>query len=150
MAVRSSVVVGSMLVWLLLAAGCISKPSPAMSLVKVTKAFSERMRWQDFNVAAAYVSERERETFLASWKENDKDLHVVGTHVDGLKMLDEETAEVSMTIDYYLLPSTTVKQVESQQEWYYRTGERFRIGSWELVSGVPLLPGADHSPQKDE
>lgn len=138
-----------LLLSLVFAAGCASKPSPGSSLLKVTKAFSERMRWEDFDVVAAYVAAEEREAFLANWKVGD-DLKVVETQVEGIKMLDEDTAEVSMTIDYYLLPSTTVKQVESQQEWRYTAGEKFQIGSWELVSGVPMLPDRPDLPQKDK
>ena len=133
----------------LLAGGCSSKPSPATSLVKVSKQFSERLRWQDFNTAAAFVNADEREDFLANWKEN-KDLHVVGTHIDTIEMVDAETAEVTMTVDYYILPSATVKQIETRQEWKYREGERFELGSWEMVSGMPMLPGTGKSPQKDK
>ena len=54
-------------------------------------------------------------------------------------MLDPDTAVVTMTIDYYMLPSNTVRQIESRQEWKYREGEGFEMGSWELVSGAPSL-----------
>jgi len=140
---------GLLLLSLMVSVGCAAKPSPGSSLLKMTKAFSERMRWADFDVASAYVVEEEREAFLANWKVG-KDLHVVETRVDRIKMIDEETAEVAMTVDYYLLPSATVKQVESQQEWHYNPGQRFQFGSWELVSGVPMLPDRPHLPQKDE
>lgn len=133
----------------LLAGGCSSKPSPATSLVKVSKQFSERIRWQDFNTAAAFVNVDERKDFLANWKET-KDLHVVGTKIDTIEMVDAETAEVTMTVDYYILPSATVKQIETRQEWLYREGGSFELGTWELVSGMPMLPEAEKTSQKDE
>ena len=124
----------------LLPAACSSKPSPASSLVKVTDYFSQRLRWQDVGHAAAYVTEPERDAFTASWKAPGEDLHVVGTTIEGIEMLDPETAEVTMVIDYYLLPSATVRSPESVQQWRYREGEGFDVGSWELVSGVPGFP----------
>ena len=138
-----------LLLMTLLAGGCSSKPSPASNLVKVSKQFSERIRWQDFNTAAAFVAADERKDFLANWKES-KDLHVVGTHIDAIEMVDAETAEVTMTVDYYILPSATVKQIETRQEWKYREGERFELGSWEMVSGMPMLPATEKASQKDE
>jgi len=129
---------------------CSSKPSPASNLVKMTDYFSNRMRWQDYNHAAIYVVTEEREAFEEGWKEFKDDLHVVGTKIDMIEMLDPETAEVTMTIDYYLLPSASVKQVVSVQQWRYREGEGFEVGSWELVSGVPVLPEYAEKQKKNE
>lgn len=134
---------------LLLSAGCSAKPSSLSSLSKVADNFSKRLRWQDFSVASAYVAAAERDAFLGAWQ-GEKDLRVVASRVDAVKLIDPQTATVSMTIDYYLLPSNTIRQIASQQEWRYREGEGFEIGSWELVSGMPMLPEPADSSQKDE
>lgn len=135
--------------FLTLLAGCASTPIPTSNLLKMTRSFAERLRWQDIDVVAAYVVAEEREAFRANWK-GVEDLHVVETRVTGFKMVDEETAEVTMDIDYYLLPSATVKRIDSQQVWEYRAGDRLQVGSWELASGMPMLPVKPDSPQKDE
>jgi len=136
---------------MVLIAGCstASKPTPTSMLLKMTENFSERMRWQDFQHAAAYVTAEERESFLAHWRDAE-DLHVVGAQVDSIEMLDPEAARVNMTIEYYLLPSNTVRKLKTEQEWSYLAGESLKAGSWELVSGAPRLPELDDSSRKSE
>jgi len=136
---------------LLLVVGCsaVSKPSPTSTLLKMTENFAERMRWQDFRHAAVYVAAEEREDFLAHWK-GAEDLHMVGSHIESIEMLDPETARVDMTLEYYMLPSNAVKKLKTEQEWHYLAGESLKAGSWEMVSGVPRLPDVVDSSRKSE
>ena len=55
-----------------------------------------------------------------------------------------------MTIEYYLLPSNTVRKLKTEQEWSYLAGESLKAGSWELVSGAPRLSELDDSSRKSE
>jgi len=135
---------------LMVGAGCAAKKQPSpVDLKKTAEHFSQRMRWQDYRQAAAFLPTEEREAFVAEWKAS-KDLHVVGSRIESIEMLDAESGSVVMVIEYYMLPSNAVRETESKQEWRYRPGERFERGFWELVAGMPKAPAAGGSSGKNE
>jgi hypothetical protein len=43
-------------------------------------------------------------------------------------------------IEYYQLPSTTVRTWRLRQEWEYAGGDRFQTGVWRIITPFPELP----------
>ena len=102
--------------------------------------FLLRMRWLDFQGAAQHMAEADRPAFLERFANND-DLRVVDFEVDRVDFQDDgRRAEVWYVLEYYRLPSATVKKERFQLEWEFREVEKLSAGTWLITTEFPQLP----------
>ena len=101
--------------------------------------FVYALRWMQFGAAAAYLKPELREAFLEQF-DDTTDLTVVDVRLDEVTLnADGRQIETKIEMDYYLLPSTTIKTLPIFQTWQYfeegRTG-----GDYLVVTPFPDFP----------
>ena len=127
-----------MSVFLLLSCGMMARPGQEFDTA--SRDYVQRLRWMDFEGASRYHSDEYREVFRRRFGEL-KDLHVVDVRLESVDLRDEsDRAETSIVLEYYLLPSATVKQYRLRQEWAYQGGDRYHQGVWRITSPFSGFP----------
>jgi len=102
--------------------------------------FVLRMRWLDFQAAAQHIAEADRPAFLERFADND-DLRVVDFEVDRIDFRDDgHQVEVGYVLEYYRLPSATVKKERFHLKWEFREEEKLSAGTWLITTEFPQLP----------
>ncbi len=102
--------------------------------------FMNALRWKQYKVAADFMLPENRKDFLATFNKL-KDIHITD-----VRLLDmQETAEgrrfeTSIEMDYYLLPSVSVKTFNFDQDWVYFTGEGSAQKGFRIVTSFPAFP----------
>lgn len=132
----------------LLLSACLSAADfdTAPDFEEVSKLFVQAVRWQDFQGASKLITEDERDAFLEEFHRN-KDLHMVDVQFERVDV-DEEAgeAETVLLIEYYLLPSPTVKEWRWTQQWLRPKIEdpegkgEPKPGPWQVASPAPSFP----------
>lgn len=113
---------------------------PADGFDDARRDFAQRLRWKDFQGAARHLAEEHREAFLAQFSGLD-DLNIVDVSYDAVEPRQEVgEAEAWLVLEYYLLPSATVKKLRLHQEWAYLGGDRLHSGRWQVTSVFPTFP----------
>jgi hypothetical protein len=125
---------------MLLLVGCGLAAQPEKEFQPVFKDYTERLRWRDYQQVAAYLPEEDRQEFMQRFSEFDT-LHIVDVQLESVDFSDEgQRADTTLALEYYLIPSITVKKVRLRQEWSYEGGDRYRSGAWKLVGPFPPFP----------
>ncbi|PLX77954.1 MAG: hypothetical protein C0614_09235 [Desulfuromonas sp.] len=101
--------------------------------------FVYALRWMQFSAAAAYLKPELRDGFLAQF-DDTKDLTVVDVRLDEVTLSpDGKQIETKIEMDYYLLPSTTIKTFPILQTWnYFELGKTG--GDYLIVTPFPDFP----------
>ena len=128
-------------VYLLLLVLCISscspalRPKPADSFGDSNKEFALRLIWQDYRSAASFMDSEYLQDFLEKFPERG-DIRVLEIRPEGVEFEGplQDRAVSWSSIDYYRLPSNTLKSLKIRQEWAYRNS------AWQIVSPFPDLP----------
>jgi hypothetical protein len=124
----------------LLLVGCGLTAQPKKEFQPVFKDYVERLRWGDHQQVAAYLPESAREEFLHRFSALD-DLHIVDVRLESVDFSEEGLrAHTTLALEYYLIPSITVRKVRLRQEWSYQGGDRYHPGTWKLVDPFPPFP----------
>lgn len=124
----------------LLLAGCGLAARPQMEFQPAFKDYAERLRWRDYQQVAAYLPEADREEFLQRFTALD-DLHVVDVQLESADFSEEgRRAHTTLALEYYLIPSITLKKVRLRQEWNYEGEDRYHSGTWKLAGPFPPFP----------
>jgi hypothetical protein len=91
--------------------------------------FMYALRWQRYQDAAAFFSSEHREAFLAQIETIQKNLNVTDVRLQRLDLKEEgRRAETRMEMDYYILPSASLKTMRIDLTWiYFETGAGFLI-----------------------
>ena len=102
--------------------------------------FMNALRWKQYKVAADFMLPDNRKDFLATFNKL-KDIHITD-----VRLLDlQETAEgrrfeTSIEMDYYLLPSVSVKTFSFDQDWVYFAGEDSSQKGFRIITSFPVFP----------
>ena len=128
-------------VYLLLLVLCIAacspalKPKPADSFADSNKEFALRLAWQDYRSAASFMDGEYLQDFQDKFPERG-DIRVLEIRPEGVEFegQEQERAVSWSSIDYYRLPSNTLKTLKVRLEWAYRNSV------WQIVSPFPDLP----------
>lgn len=102
--------------------------------------FMNALRWKQYKVAAEFMLPENRQDFLATFS-NLKDIHITD-----VRLLDlQESAEgrrfdTSVEMDYYLLPSVTVKTFRFDQTWVYFSAEDAPQTGFRIITSFPDFP----------
>ena len=102
--------------------------------------FMNALRWKQYKVAAEFMLPENRKDFLATFNKL-KDIHITD-----VRLLDlQETAEgrrfeTSIEMDYYLLPSVSVKTFSFDQDWVYFAGDDTQQTGFRIITSFPDFP----------
>lgn len=125
---------------LLLLAGCGLSVQPKKEFSSVFKDYAERLRWRDYPQVAEYLQPDHRQEFLHRFSAMEG-LQVVDVRLEAVDFSDDDSrARTSLVLEYYLLPSITVKKALLQQSWVYRGADSYHAGVWKLEGPFPPFP----------
>jgi hypothetical protein len=129
----------TILLLLLLAACAVFNP-PAKQRQAALDDFMYALRWQRYPEAAAFMIRDHREAFLDQM-EPLKDLNVTEVRLQRAELSEEGLrAETRLEMDYYLLPSTTLKTLRIDQTWrWFETGDGVQRG-FLITTPFPNVP----------
>lgn len=123
---------------LLLSCGMVARPGQEFETA--SRDYVQRLRWMDFAGASRHHAEEYREDFRKRLGEL-KDLHIVDVRLESLDLREETgRAETSILLEYYLLPSATVRQFRLRQEWSYQGRDSYHSGVWRIISPFSGFP----------
>jgi len=103
--------------------------------------FAQRLRWKDFNGASRYFDEAaKKHAFVEQFAEME-DLQITDVRVETID-LDEsgQRATTRMTLEYFLLPSVSVKTFSFKLDWAYAGLKPNAAESWFIASPFPPFP----------
>lgn len=113
---------------------------------EVSDLFVQAVRWQDFQGASKLIAADERDAFLEEFH-RDKDLHMVDVQFERVDLNEEAgEAEAVLFVEYYLLPSPSLKEWRWTQQWRRAEIEdpegkdEPKLGPWQVASPPPAFP----------
>ena len=128
--------VGLLLVGLLAACSTVVNAGAASKWPGVARDYLRDLRWREFDAAAACYAEEQRDSFLARRGRLAALQFVDGRLESAVLAEDSRHAETVIVLDYYRLPSATVRQAVVRQSWEYRPEQ----GAWFVVTPLPTIP----------
>ncbi len=127
-----------LVIGLLLSCGVVVRPASEFTLAN--RDYVQRLRWMDVPGAARYLAPEFQDEFIEQFTGWD-DLHVVDVRVTSIEFLnDGRQALTRNVLEYYLLPSVTVKTFRFEQKWSYLGGDRYHPGNWIITTAFPPFP----------
>lgn len=130
----------ALLPFLLLLTACalVAPPEP---FVPAQRDFADRLRWRDFAGAARHMAPEEQDDFRRRFAELT-DLNIIEVRLDSADFTaDGKRVNTWNSIEYFLLPSATVKTFRFEQAWELAGGDRWHAGAWQIATPFPAFPG---------
>ncbi len=101
--------------------------------------FVVMLRWHDFNGVAGFMDPEPAKAFLSRYA-GDNDFRIVDVSEETVSFSQEgRMAVTSYHLEYYILPSATVKSRRFELEWQYFSGDGMGPGVWRIISFFPEL-----------
>jgi hypothetical protein len=119
--------------------GCSRFAVPRPEPSRAEENFSNRLRWLDIQGAAHYLQPEYRQDFREHFAALEG-LHITDVRPASGEEVDPQHLESTMEIDYYLLPSLTVKTRYLHLTWQYVDLGRWQSGYWQIVGPFPDFP----------
>lgn len=130
----------ALVLWLLLVFGCTPPLQLGPDFVKQSEYFAEAMRWKDFRTAARFLPSAEQEFFLEQFH-RDKDLHMVDVRFEEVDLDPAAgSAQAVLLVEYYLLPSATVREWRWTQQWVRTDAPKSGGTVWQIETSPPAFP----------
>jgi hypothetical protein len=146
MSTRQKKLYGCLGLLLLCLAGCALSSqvvSPESQFLKTQDDFMQRLRWRDYQGAAKHFTEPHQAGFLQQFRQAD-DLNVTNVRLESAKYAAEgEQMATVVAVEYFLLPSATLKTYRLEQQWSYFREHENLPGEWRITSLFPAFPGLD-------
>ena len=102
--------------------------------------FMNALRWKQYKVAAEFMLPENRKDFLTTFNKL-KDIHITDVRLLDLQEKAEgRRFETSIEMDYYLLPSVSVKTFSFSQDWVYFAGEDSAQKGFRIITSFPDFP----------
>lgn len=102
--------------------------------------FMNALRWKQYKVAAEFMLPENRNDFLNTFN-NLKDIHITDVRLLNLQETAEgRRFETSIEMDYYLLPSVSLKTFRLDQTWVYFSGEDYPQAGFRIITSFPDFP----------
>jgi len=125
---------------LLLAACSAPMQSPAKLADKSQDIFMDAMRWKNFEAAAKLMLPEHRKDFKKAFRAV-KDITIVNVTLVDVQASDEDRRfETTVEMEYYLLPSVTLKTFSFDQTWLYFDGEDPTQQGFLITTPFPEFP----------
>lgn len=103
---------------LVLVAGCSMPYSTRERLDDQIKSYRNVVRWKEMEKAAIVVNEPLQAEYLKQSEKIRSSIQIVDCRVLSTVLgSNGESADVTMEIDYHILPSTRIKTVTDHQKW---------------------------------
>jgi hypothetical protein len=128
-----------LLLSLLLGACALLNP-PAEQQQKALDDFIYALRWQRYADAAAFFVADHRQAFLEQMT-SLKDLNITEVRTVRRDLSEAgRRAETRLEIDYYLLPSITLKTLSIDQTWRWFEGSADSPQGFQIITPFPKFP----------
>lgn len=110
--------------------------------------FIYALRWQRYPEVAGYFADEYRQDFLDRIEKIGKDLTITDVRLQRVELFEDgHRATVRLEMDYFLLPSATLKTLRLDQTWvYFKSGEVSPAG-FRIITPFPKIPG-ESSPSR--
>lgn len=114
--------------------------SPQGQFEKDNRDFMQRLRWTDLHGAAAHISEPNRKKFIEMYR-GKTDLNITDVRMESAEFSEDgEQVDTWMIIEYYRLPSNSLKTFSFAQRWTYFGDDEVTPVGWKITSVAPPLP----------
>jgi hypothetical protein len=130
-----------LLLLILALAGCAALGgSPEKQRKSAIDDFMYALRWQLYQEAAAFFTKEHGEAFLDQM-ESIKDLNITDIRLKRTDVKDEgRRVEAHMEMDYFILPSATLKTLRIDQVWIYREAAGAEYSGFVITTPFPRFP----------
>jgi hypothetical protein len=120
---------------------CSSHMQPPAQLAELSRDdFMAAMRWKRYEVAASLMLPEHRKDFMKTFSAL-RDIHIVDVRLMDLQPSGENQGfDTTVELDYYLLPSVTVKTFSFDQTWLYFEGEDPTHQGFFISTPFPAFP----------
>ena len=123
------------LLLMLALAACRSMTGTGEDLQRSVREYNRLLRWQEGGEAVARFVQPLHQPDYLKRPGGDQAPRIVDYRVGAVSWLSPgSVAIVPVELDYYLLPSATVKTVVDSQEWRYTEGQ-----GWQITSPPPAF-----------
>jgi hypothetical protein len=103
--------------------------------------FMNAMRWKQFDVAGSLMLPEHRKHFMKTFMPLTKDIHIIDVKLAYLQSSEENRRfETTVEIEYYLLPSVTIKTFSFDQTWLYFDGKDSAPEGFFVTTPFPDFP----------
>ena len=100
----------------------------------------DAMRWKNFEAAAKLMLPEHRKDFKKAFRAV-KDITIVNVTLVDVQASDEDRRfETTVEMEYYLLPSVTLKTFSFDQTWLYFDGEDPTLQGFLITTPFPEFP----------
>lgn len=125
----------------LLLAACSSHLQPTVELGEMSRDdFMSAMRWKRYKVAASLMQPEHRLSFVKTFS-SLKDIDITDVRLIDLQISEEGWRfETTIEMDYYLLPSVTVKTFSFDQTWLFFSGDETELQGFFITTPFPDFP----------
>ena len=128
------------LILALVACNAATMQSPAKLADKSQDIFMDAMRWKNFEAAANLMLPEHRKDFKKTFRAV-KDITIVDVTLVDVQASDEDRHfETTVEMEYYLLPSVTLKTFSFDQTWLYFDGEDPTQQGFLITTPFPEFP----------
>lgn len=129
------------LVLVLVACSSLHQEPPTELAEQSRDDFMSAMRWKQFDVASSLMVPEHRKSFMETFMPM-KDLHIVDVNIMYLQPAEQNRRfEMTIEMEYYLLPSATLKTFSFDQTWVYFKGEDSTRQGFLITTPFPAFPG---------
>ena len=121
-------------------AGCGPLVSPRADFPQTQREFARFLRWGEYQQASRFLPAEYAAAFREHFAALDG-LHITEIRTDATT--DPKTPDQMqgrLEIDYYRLPSVTLKTRVLRLAWRYQKGARFQAGRWIIDGPFPPFP----------
>lgn len=103
--------------------------------------FVRALRFGEYATASSYLVSENRQAFLDIFEPLKKDLTVIDVQVEQIALTEEgRRADVTLEMEYYLLPSATVKTFRFDQTWTYFDDDKQKTPFYLIETPFPAFP----------
>jgi hypothetical protein len=103
--------------------------------------FTTALRWKQYQVAASHMQAEFRQEFIKTFTAFKDDLHISDVREVAVQTFEAgRRIETIVEMDYYLLPSVTVKTFSFDQIWVYTEESDTSEESFLIVTPFPEFP----------
>ena len=115
--------------------------SPAEQGEKALEEFIRALRLEEYQAAASHLAPEYRLGFLDTFTPLKKDLTIIDVRIDEITLIEKgKQAEVAMEMEYFLLPSASVKTFLFNQTWVYHEGKEKEPAFYQVETPFPAFP----------
>ncbi|MDO3378034.1 hypothetical protein [Geoalkalibacter halelectricus] len=137
---RSSLVILVLALTALLLSGCPRQGlTPEKDLHDALGLFVQSLRWGDAPGSARFFVDPHGQDFLERYRDRDE-LNITDVFLNEVHLSPErDQAQVRLRVEYFLLPSASVRRADIEQHWRMLPGGIPGPQSWRIHSAFPDL-----------